>query len=163
MPIRMFALMDDLTFGPNGLAASPVNRGDRYTSAFLLQLPKNNVPQEVNLKVIRLSGPFTRQRFDRNAVFAVGAGHSRQRFGPMSTSGLPLRLNSWILLSSSTPEPFADFYRVVGITESQVSVSPPIRTHGTSTYAPNGAILDNVVEVFDRGTITPSKWQPRDL
>jgi len=50
--IRVFGLIDDLSFIQNGQAAYPISRADRYNAAFLLQRQKNNVRQEVNLKVV---------------------------------------------------------------------------------------------------------------
>ena len=53
--IRIFGLLDDMSFNQQG-NASPVNRAGRYNAAYLLQRPKNNVRQEVNLKVVVYAG-----------------------------------------------------------------------------------------------------------
>jgi prepilin-type N-terminal cleavage/methylation domain-containing protein len=154
--LQLFALIDDLSFNYNGQPDSPISRGDRYTAAFLLQRRKNNLRTEVNLHVVVYQGrspdvasvevPFT---LTGNVVPGASSISA-------SMSGIPLRLNSWILLSGSSPEPFADFYRVVGFTTTQLSVSPQIRTHGSgNSYAATATILTDVIEVFDRGTITP--------
>jgi prepilin-type N-terminal cleavage/methylation domain-containing protein len=155
--IRLFGLIDDLTFQQNGEAAVPVNRADRYNAAFLLQRPKNNVRQEVNLKVVVYQG-----RSPDIASAEVTLPRLSSPLVPgsdslsVSTDGTPLRLNSWVLVWGTTPVPFADFYRVVGYTSSQISVSPQIRAHGNvSSYTGTAAILTDVIEVFDRGTITP--------
>jgi prepilin-type N-terminal cleavage/methylation domain-containing protein len=152
--IRVFGLIDDLSFIQNGQAAYPISRADRYNAAFLLQRQKNNVRQEVNLKVVVYQGRAPDQPSIEVPIGTTTVAPNTDSIH-VSTSGIPLRLNSWVLLSGTSPEPFADFYRVVGYTESQISVSPQVRVHGSINYYAYAAILTDVIEVFDRGTITP--------
>ncbi len=171
--IPMFGLIDDISFNPNGMAANPptdtlVNRADRYNCAFLLQLPRANVPQEVNLKVVVYAGrpPWDNKGVETALSPAITVDPvNYPNSMTIPGSGLPhLRVGTWVLLvgaTSTTTESFADFYRVVGFANASggqyvLSVSPPIRSHaGNTAYSGTAVILDNVVEVFDRGTITP--------
>jgi len=176
--IRFCFLLDDMSFGDNGKPTPPVNRGYRYSYAALLQRAKNNVRQEVNLKVVvymnrppsdtsPLEIPVGNVECEATPTVAGRSVIASDVLLLNPGSGIPgstFRSGAWIMLANSTPaapEPFADFYRVVGVQKAgsqfQLTVSPPIRNHlGTqTTYRAEAFVLDGVVEVFDRGTITP--------
>ncbi len=174
--IRFASLLDDLNFTPGGHAAlTPhVSRGYGYNAAYLIQRAKNNVRHQANLKVIVYKG---RPPSDTPALEQqIGAPSVTPASDQIPLAGIPtLRKGSWILLANQAQtttaanavmtsiEPFADFYRVVGQSASAVTVSPPIRGHGSAAntpataavYTANAFVLENVIEVFDRGTLTP--------
>jgi len=171
--IRFFCLLDDMSFGDNGKPTNPVNRGYRYSYAALLQRAKNNVRQEVNLKVVVYMNrppsdtPPLETLVTITNVSSTAVGGDQLSFA--QPSGVPLstfRSGAWVMLANQRTnlpqEAFADFYRVVGAQQSggnySLTVSPPIRNHlpaGQNQYSAYVFVLDGVVEVFDRGTITP--------
>jgi hypothetical protein len=164
--IRFCTMMDDIAFGTNGLAGFPAQRAGRFNAAFLIQRSKNNVRQEINLKVVVYQNRPLDTPLGETVIGSTNVTPSTDLISISNAGGVPrLRKGSWILLANQaagTAEAFADFYRVVGFSESSttmnVSVSPPIRDHNVSYGNAYGAyvmVLDNVVEVFDRGTITP--------
>lgn len=169
--IRLCALMDDLTFNSQGIA-TPVTRAGRYNAAFLLQRAKNNVRHEVNVKIIVYQGrPPADTPGAETYLGQTFVQPSSDNFIVASAGVPPLRKGTWILLMNrefTNPVPgsfnadaFADFYRVVGFEASggfaTISVSPPLREHsrGALGYPAQAVVLDNVAEVFDRGTISP--------
>jgi len=154
---RMCVLLDDMSFNNQGKAV-PVNRGGRYNCAFLLQRPKNNLRHEVNVKVVVYQNrPVDTPVAEMYLGVAANLVPNTETI-TIATAGLPK--NAWLLLigpASTSHEPFADFYRVTGINGSSVSISPPIRQRklGGAAYSASVIFMDNVCEVFDRGTITP--------
>jgi hypothetical protein len=149
--IRMFSLLDDMTFNPSGVA-NPVERGYQYNAAWLIQRLKNNQRQEVNLKVVVYHG---RPPADTPPIETllgtptVSAGTDQV----VVTSAIPsIRKGSWILLANqqtnsktgtgggtfgttaTSLDAYADFYRVVAYTQSgstySLTVSPRIKTLG---------------------------------
>ncbi len=153
--IRLFALLDDISFSATGTATTPVNRGNRYNASWMLQRPKNNVRHEINLTVVVYQG---RPPADTPPTeTSLGVASMSEGYDFISLTSAPtLRKGSWILLTPTTlgsAAPFADFYRIVGSSGTTVSVSPPIRHY--SVPQAHATVLENVAEVFDRGTITP--------
>jgi len=170
---RMCGLLDDMTFNNRG-EAKPVNRGGRYNCAFLIQRPKNNLRHEVNVKVVVYQNrPVDSPASELVLAVPLSATPNIDPSGSPETitiasNGLSqnaLRKGSWLLVASPGAagflEPFADFYRVTGVnlvgSYLQFNVSPPVRKHSLTggAYSAYVYYMENVVEVFDRGTITP--------
>lgn len=174
--IKLCTLLDDMSYTNQGLAADAsqpqVNRGSKYTAAFLLQRPKNNVRHEVNLTIVtyqnRPLADSTLPEIGMSAFSNVFPGSTSVSF---SRAGLgtvaPVKKGGWILLTgvasntTGSNQNYADFYRVTGIADGvnntwALEVTPPIRQRTAGAfYFTSVCILDGVVEVFDRGTLTP--------
>jgi len=58
--VRNTTMLDEFTYDGNGepanLGGGQLERGGRYNTSWLIQLPKNNVPDEVNLTVLVFAG-----------------------------------------------------------------------------------------------------------
>jgi prepilin-type N-terminal cleavage/methylation domain-containing protein len=179
--IRMFALMDDFTtFNAQG-SANPVNRGGRYSAAYLIQRAFNNSNTQANLTVVVYQNRPVADTFSAETVLAVN-----QSVVPGSTAvafpkaGIPsLRKGTWLLLAGriDLPNPpnanpthpsyaYANFYRIISVQDIggnyQVEVSPalkdcrpPQQYWNQATYPVSIIAMDNVAEVFERPMLTP--------
>jgi hypothetical protein len=178
--IALCSLMDDLTFDTNGLpanfgvAANPsVRRAGDYNAAWLIQRPKNNLRTEINVQVVvyRKRPPADtfapETRIDLNLPTTLIYPGSRQLSVTLN-NGIPVpKAGTWLLLAGTanpagTTEPFADFYRVVSVAGTLPNVTiefnRDIRAHDaqgmTFPYAGILIQMENVVEVFDKGTLS---------
>jgi hypothetical protein len=160
--LRYCGLMDDISFTQQGLACAtttdPVQRGGRYNAAYLLQRLKSSNRYDVNLKVVvyqSRSPDSASQEILLGIANNVNPGDTSLT---ISTSSTPLRNGNWVLLTNTStsrpPEFFADFHRIVGVTPTALSISPPIQNHGQVPMTCYVIYMENVVEVFDRGTIS---------
>lgn len=169
---RWFSLPDDVTFSANGAADVSngfVERGRRYSYAYLLQRPEARSDKLVNLTVVVYSGrPI--------GALALEQTYSAQSYvvaGQPSPNGLTITWNpavqaepaikrgGWILDTSSSNSITVNgfFYRVTNIVDSSpgtmiVEVSPNLKV----LPPPTGTItvMDHVAEVFDKG----AGWRP---
>ena len=168
---RYFTLLDDISFATNGLpdaSTSFVQRGDRYTWAYMLhklQLPAPSSSVNVDLNVVVYANRTTSVP-GGEATYAA-AGNVNDTAVALSFAGTApnIRRGSWILDTSYNPvsgSVHGDFYRVVSVTttganllnlELQTTISKPISAV---------TVLDNVVEVFERGTGDSSRWEFRN-
>jgi prepilin-type N-terminal cleavage/methylation domain-containing protein len=175
--IRMFGLMDDFTtFSPQG-TATPVNRGGRYSAAYLVQRAYNNLNTQANLTVVVYQNRPVADTFSAETVLAVNL-----QVAPGSTAvtfpkaGIPsLRKGTWLLLAgridgmASPGHPsyaYANFYRIISVQDVggnyQVEVSPALKDcrppqlyYNAATYPVSIIAMDNVAEVFERPVLTP--------
>jgi hypothetical protein len=180
-------LPDDITFGANGipLGSNPnglwpnnaVERGTRYSWAWMARRPRAAVEDVVEVSVVVYSGrstqvdamlaPIGETRYD--AIFDLTGDRTvvRIEWDPAAGQEKPnLRRGGWILDASLQSESHGGyFYRVVQWTEYPAGVSGPLPVidvelqtplrgwnPAVSGTQPRGfiVIMDNVSEVFDR-------------
>jgi hypothetical protein len=154
---RWFSLLDDMTFGPDGKPpAGGVQRGGRFTWAYLVRRPLADHPAVVDLSVVVYAGRDTQTGTGEHLYRATGlGGESGVRLVYTAAQGKPaLRGGAWIL--DVTPEgtgrrPRAVFHRVVGVAEAgaalALEVDPELQGDLSAVV-----VLDNAVEVLRVGT-----------
>jgi prepilin-type N-terminal cleavage/methylation domain-containing protein len=168
---RWFSLPDDLAFGPDATPARGlVQRGGRYTWAYLLRRPRASSPAVVDLNVVVYSGRDTQLGGGEVAYAATGArGESSLTLTYSAAQGKPaLRRNAWVLdvtLDDATKVTRGAFYRVVNVAEVDprtlsLEVEGPLEANlpDDQSSLPRGTVvvLDNVIEVLRMGT----GWAP---
>jgi len=171
--------MDGSTFAVNGEPADftgQIDRGGRYNSAWLVQRPRNDVPSELNVTVLVYAG-----RSPTDTPSAETAYPNSVAVPGEKTIVIPLpagqatpgtRRGGWIGFSCVvattpqgnpiTPYPTLDFYRITGVNTDNpnavvVEIETPIKVAGPSqngSYTGAAVVFDNLVEVFDRGTVS---------
>jgi hypothetical protein len=181
--IRLTTLLDDMTFAKDGDGSTSavfgepadftgqLERGGRYSVAWLIQRADNGgVPSDVNVKVLVYAGrsitdtPSAETDFPLAQIAQQG---SKLISVNLNGQGLPnVRVGGWVALSQissiplSTRYPTFDFYRITGINNTDPNVLnleieiPVQRTAWPEQYA---VFFDNLVEVFDRGIVGPSR------
>jgi hypothetical protein len=168
------ALLDDMTFpldnaaipvGTPGRSGLPeVERGSRFTAAYVCRMNRISAPTVVDLTVLVFAGrpfeinsnvvPTGEAAFDgqfdqqRNVIIMTwNAGQEAPEIQP----------GNWVLDATSVPDPHGYFYRAVNVTgisatSLEVEVDRPLR----GSFPPGGAgrivVLNNLIEVFERGT-----------
>jgi len=159
---QWFSILDDITFGPNGMAApgSTLTRTNRYSWAYMLQRPNYAVPSVVTMSVVVYSS-----RGSSGSTETPYSGLTLTQGSKIVTNfpaGAQIRRGSWLLdatvTSSSGPDPHGNFYRVVDITSTSsgsvtVELQTPLRQGSSSGTM---IAMDAVAEVFDKGT----GWRP---
>ena len=175
---RYFTLLDDMTFFTNGqpdTSNGVLPRGDRYTWAYLLhRAPPYSSSGLVDMQVVVYAGRPTLAGGE--ATYAASGASQQTSVTLTHPAGQPptIRRGSWILdtsyednstISANNPVPtFAvhgDFYRVVSVTtidNSHVNLElqdPISKMTGISAVT----VMDNVVEVFKRGTGLSNQWE----
>jgi hypothetical protein len=169
---QQFSLLDDLTFGDNGLpdTTAGLQREGRYTWAYMLRRVRPFVqsqPVPLDLTVVVYSGrapggPGVGETIYTNTQF--GASGPNVVSIPWSGTKPALRRGSWVLDArmvdaSNNPAPQGYFYRVVNVTdlannvveiEVQSPLGGPLRTQNNSPTGPL-IVMENVVEVFEKG------------
>jgi hypothetical protein len=167
---RWFSLPDDITFSANGTPDTTatggvfLDRGRRYSWAYMLRRPQAWVDQTVELTVVVSSGrPTDIPNIEPVVPAAPAAPNGVLLLAPVAG----LRRGVWILDSTPDPVPgiavgvvHGDFYRVINITDlgggqTMLEVQPNLRTTHAVPLS-SVTIVTNVVEVFDKGT----SWQP---
>lgn len=170
--IKLCGLLDDLTFGDNGLPpGGTVQRAGMYNAAWLIQRPKNNVRTEINLQVVVY---FKRPPDSNAAETIIGSGTFQSSLGDKSfllnlSGGVPVpKAGTWILAASRSNgtniDAFADFYRIVSITlvsgnQYRVEVAQSVRKRhmqydANTAYTATIVQMEYVAEVFDKGTVS---------
>jgi hypothetical protein len=175
--MRNFGLLDDLTFNPDGTATvtgvaprNVVQRQGRYTWAYMVRRPNNLVARQIELTVVVYSGrsidvPSSENAYltppatDAEVVPAAGGVTSIA----LDYTGRPkpaLRRGWWVLDTTMTPIPQGYFYRVVDVNDDtpnrlRLELQTPVRAAGNPQRV--FAVLDNVTEVFEKGTIDPKE------
>jgi hypothetical protein len=135
----------------------PVERGARYSYAWLLQMPKVRLPSQVNLTVVIYSGrPLDQPAMGEtiySAAFNPPASLITLSWGA-NQAPPEVGIGSWLFDGGMSPSPQGAFYRVVGVTQTSPTsidcevLTPP--THGG--YGPV-IVMENVVEVYFRGSL----------
>jgi hypothetical protein len=168
-----FELHDDMVFGNNGIPQSttPVSREGRYTWAYIIRRPQANqissLPLDVTIVVYAgrgipsWTGPAMDAENVYSASFSNPAGNIVSVTWPVGSDRPRLRRNNWIMDGRMRPVPQGYMYRVVSITETsansmdlevQTPLGGPLRNYGATGVNDCIVVLDNVVEVFERGT-----------
>jgi hypothetical protein len=178
--LKWFRLLDDISFGNNGLPVTQsgfIEREGRYTWAYLLQRPNWQDPSIVNAQVVVYSG--------RSSAVAGETSYHAADFARGDTvfqiyldaADLPpgqdvpaVRPGGWILDSTvvksggTIPDPHGDFYRVINITQITklnqstnqlapvmvLELNTPVK-HSASNGEGVLTVMDNVAEVFQKG------------
>jgi prepilin-type N-terminal cleavage/methylation domain-containing protein len=165
--IKLFSLMDDMTFTNTGKASDPaanppqsaVIRGGRYNAAYLVQRQVNSLPHTANLTVVVYQNRPVADTPNAETYLAttqLTPGDTRVDF---PKAGIPsLRKGTWILITGFMQVPlgvglptnpghqiyaYANFYRIVSVQDDGVNyhleVSPPLKDNlPPQKYRPAG-------------------------
>jgi hypothetical protein len=159
---RWFSLLDDVTFGEDGKPPSgPVQRGGRFTWAYLLRRPRADRPEAVDLSVVVYAGRDTQTGTGETVYLASGnKGEAGLLLSYTAAQGKPaLRGGGWVLdvspeeagTAPRTRPPRAVFHRVAGVADTRgglyLEVEPELQGPVSAVV-----VLDNAVEVFRLGT-----------
>jgi len=164
---------------PNG----EIERGGRYTASWLIQRSRADNITDVEVKVLLFGGRSPTDTPSPETAYSAQADMgSKSMIITLGGQGPPaLRRGAWVAFvmpvpplatvpASGTTYPGMEFYRVVGVTENAsnpdqliVETETPIKTYQTVLQQQNGntvangaaVVFDNLLEVFDRGTVTP--------
>ena len=170
---RYFTLLDDMTFLTSGLpdtgtpaGSTPLQRGDRYTWGLMLHRLSPFSSPTTSLTVVVYAGRATALPGGESTYTAAGAFQDTQVILTHNGTAPTIRRGTWILDTSyevASNSVHGDFYRVVAVTPvasnpNQVSLElqNPISKPGGITAV---TVMDNVVEVFERGTNTSDQWE----
>ncbi len=158
---RWFSLPDDMTFLENGtpdITSGFIDRGRRYSFAYLLTRPQPGVDASVNLTVVVYSGrPVGALTNETTVQVPPAAAGSNGIVIP--ATGINIKRGGWIL------DPVNGyFYRVTNLDDSsgstvldvQPNLIANIGTFGPPALPGPVVIMENVAEVFNKGT----SWQP---
>lgn len=175
--IRNTTLLDDFSFDGNGEPANlsgQLERGGRYNVSWLIQRPKNNVADEVNLTVLVFAGRSPTDTPSAESVFQAVATDYSPQIDPKpkaltitynANNGKPGFLKGkWIAFSTPIqPQPAQpigtgvaypafDFYRIAAVTDINdttlsIEVEQPLRTYDVTTMPYNAG--------------GPLGWQPK--
>jgi hypothetical protein len=178
--IRMTTLLDDMSFfdAEPATTTGQIDRGGRYNVSWLIQRPKNNVPQEVNLTVLVFAGRSPTDTPSNEYVIPVtattGVKDLTVNYQAAGYDRPPLRKGGWMAHSYMTIPPAAgavpptpitmmSFYRVAGVNDDTPGVllldlESPIKYSATGPIAGTEyvVVFDNLMEVFDRGVVSAS-------
>lgn len=159
---RWFSLPDDITFLPGGTpdiftTGGPIDRGRRYSYAYLLRLMPGASTNLVHLYAVVYSGrPVnTLATTTTEWTYTASTGNPITPLLPngltiANTMATTIKRGGWIF------DPVNGyFYRVTNITDSGGSTTVELQQNliGTPSVV---IVMDNVVEVFDKGF----GWQP---
>ncbi|MCI0456979.1 MAG: hypothetical protein L0Z62_08375 [Gemmataceae bacterium] len=171
--LRWFTFLDDVRFGPGGVPANPVEREADYSWAYLLRCPRSSEAiADMSVVVYRRrplspTNNFTGDEYAYDgSLFTPTTNTILINASVAGRAAPPIRPGSWILDGTVKGPPYphahAYFYRVVSVTEVpnatnggrsdfEVEVATPLR--GWTAQGPGRVIvMDNVIEVFERGT-----------
>ncbi len=158
---RLFCLPDDITFYENGQPdTSPgfVQRGLRYSYAYLLVKPQPQTGNVLQLNVVVYSGrpvgALTQEQTCTVPNYLV-ASAAPNGLSIISAGGpLPsIKFGSWILDTTLGNTP--TFYRVVNVVDAgPISMTLEVQPNFGPNVNPitSITIMDSVAEVFDKGT-----------
>jgi prepilin-type N-terminal cleavage/methylation domain-containing protein len=174
MAFRYFTLLDDMTFLDNGApdtgTTGNVQRGGQYTWAYLLRRSEPATPTSpVDMTVVVYAHRATSVAGGEATFTAAGnAGDTAVSLTWAAGAQLPgIKRGSWILDTSFDTQNntvmgvHGLFYRVVSVSQPSNTVmnlelQAPLGKSVTSV-----TVLDNVVEVFARGTYS-NHWEFRN-
>jgi len=185
--IRLATLLDDLTFDksgePDAVATGQIERAGRYNASWLIQRSRTNVPTDVNVQVLVFGGrsPTDVPSAETEYPGAVTGPGSKSMVIPLNAGQAPpaLRRGAWVgftMLITPTPAnptdipyPTLDFYRVVGVDDSNANalvleLETAVKQQNTvlgQTYTGSAIVFDNLIEVFDRGVVSPTSVSSR--
>lgn len=178
--IRLTTLLDDMSWDVNGepsATTGQLDRGGRYTCAWMIQRPKNNIPHEVRLTVLVFGGRSPTDTPSAETAFQVSPQNGGGVFNyfdgidpkpnTIVVNGVQtmpnIRRGSWVGFSlliapqGGTPYPTLDFYRVTSITDDiansgklALELEQPLRSYSTATIVGhNGGSFGGTVVFFD--------------
>jgi prepilin-type N-terminal cleavage/methylation domain-containing protein len=160
---RWFSLLDDITFlanaTPDPSGGMALQRAGNFTWAYLLRRPQAQQDAPVQLFVAvyykRAVGSLSPE-FTYQAAGAAGTTNVTLAWGGSPQPNV--RRGGWVLdttLNSTTGVVQGDFYRVVNYTNvgnsTTLELQTPLRSNANLI-----TVMDDLVEVFDKGT----SWQP---
>ncbi len=153
---------------PDNSNGGLLQRGGRYTWAYLLhRLQPYNPSSLVDLMVVVYAGRAT--AVPGGEATYPAAGNANDTSVTLTKAGTQPNFHrgSWILDTSYNPvtsSVHGDFYRVVSVTP--VGANTLNLELATPLSKPDGVtavtVLDNVVEVFERGTDNSQRWEFRN-
>jgi hypothetical protein len=163
--MRWFALLDDMNFDDNGVPARPfgtVQRQGTYSWAYMLKRPRMHEDAVVDLTVVVYQGRGLQMSggvLDQTETLYRATGSAGSTTVQLPGATPPLRRGTWILDASQETTHagmlrygpvHGYFYRVVAVASSHGStvleVQTPLKADVTQMV-----VMDNVVEVFDKG------------
>ena len=144
--------------GEPAIPAAVLERGGRYSSAWLIQRPRNDVPAEVNIQVLVFAGRSTTDTPSAETKYpALASPGQKEILIDLSVPGggvqpRPVAQGRWIAFSMlipptpntlERPYPTLDFYRVVGVNDDNpntliVELETPIKTQTPLALQPPG-------------------------
>jgi hypothetical protein len=178
--VRMTTLLDDMSYfdAEPSTKTGQIDRGGRYNVSWLIQRPKNNVPQEVNLTVLVFAGRSPTDTPSNEYVIPVAATTGVKdltvNYQAAGYDRPPLRKGGWMAHSymtipraagavPPTPITMMSFYRVAGVNDDTPGVllldlETPIKYSDTGPVPGTEyvVVFDNLMEVFDRGVVSAS-------
>lgn len=175
---RWFSLLDDIEFDPNnpgqpGPAGGSVTRDPRYTFAYMVRRPYAGNATSLDVTVVVYAGRAlntTMGSFEEipcnQVVFTAGSTQVTVPYGGAQTQPQrpTIKPGGWILdatmpdvskIPGDTTVPQGYFYRVVDVIDNGTSLSLELQSPARQSTS-NGMLvyLDNVAEVFEKGTIS---------
>lgn len=148
---RWFCLPDDIGFSANGApdtitTGGSVDRGRRYSFAYLLR-PEPGLGGLVNLSVVVYAArPIGSLALEQTFTAPLVSGTAGTNSIILNATGTSLRTGRWVLDSGN-----GIFYRVTNLTEvgggTVIEVQPNLLANVNQI-----TLMDDVVEVFDKGT-----------
>jgi Prokaryotic N-terminal methylation motif len=175
--IRLTTLLDDMSYldAEPSAATGQIDRGGRYNVSWLIQRPKNNVPHEVHLTVLVFAGRAPTDTPSNEYVVPVsvttGVKEILVNYQAAGYDRPPIRKGGWIAHSYMTvprgagavPITMMSFYRVAGVNDDTagvmgVELETPIKYSDTGPVQGTEfvVVFENLMEVFDRGVVSPS-------
>lgn len=169
---RWFTFLDDITFQENGTpdtaTTGSVQREGRYTWAYLCQ--KNDQSDVTPTAAVNLSVVV----FEKRQMTVLGSqvagetaysadfrmANTNATLSWTSGDAPNVRKGTWILDNSSAAYQHGYFYRVVGVSSPgsngansiDVELHIPAKAKADASAGGSAVVMENVVEVFDRGT-----------
>jgi hypothetical protein len=162
-----------------GAIANNVQRDGRYSTAWMIRRPQASLDSQAELTVVVYGGRSISSPSAETVITGTNFQMNRNSTEVLvDWSQLPakpkLRKGNWILdatmynLPFQSPEPHGYFYRIIGVTDlggTQMSLElqlPSLMDAGIASN--NGAgnpaglliIMENVAEVFERKTLSPT-------
>jgi hypothetical protein len=164
--LRQFSLLDDMSFTPDGKAQATganqvIERQGKYTWAFLVRRQNNLVARQVDLTVVVYSG--------RSIDVASPETPYPATFDPTNPTSIslpyggvvpkPALRRGWWVFDATTFPPQGFFYRVVNVNDEtpgvvRLELQTPLKAGSAQRTM---VVMDNVAEVFEKGTIDPKE------
>jgi hypothetical protein len=173
--MQWFTLLDDMKFLDKGKnkgqpTKDPLNdtvdRGGRYSWAYLLRRPNAADPAVVDATVVIYAGRLfqlpLKEAVYRPVVFDPDSTLVKVMWDSTAQEKPPIRKGGWILDASMPPdsasEPHGYFYRVVGVVDVGSNCVHLELEKKPQRFTDKGVliVMENVIEVFEKG----SGWQP---
>lgn len=180
--IKLLSLTDDIGFSRTGggrdAGTGQVERGNKYNFALLLQRQQQSMRHECNAHIIvyqdrpvtdlpPVEYSFPSLQMLDNVTSTVRIDYNSPGATPTAGTRPPIKRGGWVMLAATpvmavdgrpTAFPLCSFHRVVMLEESgsilNLVLERTIGPHFDGGYAARVFILDGVVDVYDRGTVS---------